>query len=627
MTEDATDTHGEKYLIQKGQELDQSGRYAEAIEQYDKVLALNALSAEAHMCRGDALAWMFKYEEAIYSYQKAASADSDASNPMRAAAYGKIAELLYIRRRFDEAADSFSKAITLFDKLEKYYRDKTKYGKADDAKAQCSDMHNGLGYTYFELKRYEGAANEFALAIEKGGKYPYAYHSMASLLWSRGKYQEAMKAWREAYYRYDLEARMQEAVGQNWPGHFLNFGNMLHEIFGEFERAEQMYNETLRLAPYSATARINLLNLYLEKTETACERVDSYWRAKATYEETTALLSKRLDTADDLESMLMLGELHLAWKDYDQAKEWLEKACQKDEKDGGVLGYKRTPKPVAGLGVLYARQKKYRKAIACFKEALEIDNDDLSLRSNLAEACLRASQLDEAESEYNRILMVAPQHIESLIGLGELYLALADAGDVDMYDQSVMMFSNALKLAQQKTGSKRLRKKEMATVLYLRAYARVRTFEATKLIRDQRSLFFARDDFRICFKTDPELYHAKRAIEKIDKYMTARSPQRLMEKFGPFIVLLFSSIVFVITQLGFFLDTTKISSLSLFNRANKIDPNHYILLTFGSMLLMIASLYLPQILKLKFVGLELEKSIVDQVATLSTLGISTLSKS
>jgi hypothetical protein len=52
-----------------------------------------------------------------------------------------------------------------------------------------------------------------------------------------------------------------------------------------------------------------------------------------------------------------------------------------------------------------------------------------------------------------------------------------------------------------------------------------------------------------------------------------------------------------------------------------INKEVYIGITFGSMVFMIAGLYLPQILKLKVGAFSIEKSSVDQVTTPGTLGI------
>jgi hypothetical protein len=53
----------------------------------------------------------------------------------------------------------------------------------------------------------------------------------------------------------------------------------------------------------------------------------------------------------------------------------------------------------------------------------------------------------------------------------------------------------------------------------------------------------------------------------------------------------------------------------------KIEVGHYAILTFCSLLFMVVGLYLPQILKLKVAGIELEKSSVDQAQARATLGL------
>jgi hypothetical protein len=106
------------------------------------------------------------------------------------------------------------------------------------------------------------------------------------------------------------------------------------------------------------------------------------------------------------------------------------------------------------------------------------------------------------------------------------------------------------------------------------------------------------------------LYLAKRALDKIERSLPGNNPQSLLEKYGPFLLLIFSSAVFLIAQASLF-----------YGALNKLNAEHYLFMTFGSLLLVVASLYLPQVGKLKFALLELEKNKVDQIATLGTLGI------
>lgn len=84
-----------------------------------------------------------------------------------------------------------------------------------------------------------------------------------------------------------------------------------------------------------------------------------------------------------------------------------------------------------------------------------------------------------------------------------------------------------------------------------------------------------------------------------------------METYGQLGVVMLSATVFVLSQISFF-----------FRKLISIDVGYYVLLTFGSLIFIIAGLYLPQILKLKVAGLELEISPVDQIRTPETLGIS-----
>jgi hypothetical protein len=67
---------------------------------------------------------------------------------------------------------------------------------------------------------------------------------------------------------------------------------------------------------------------------------------------------------------------------------------------------------------------------------------------------------------------------------------------------------------------------------------------------------------------------------------------------------------------------SKPSWLNFLAKAQPVPPSEYITVTLGALLLMVASCYLPQLLKLKVPGIELEKAAVDQITTLGPVGIS-----
>jgi tetratricopeptide (TPR) repeat protein len=283
------------------------------------------------------------------------------------------------------------------------------------------------------------------------------------------------------------------------------------------------------------------------------------------------------------------------------------------------------------------------------------------------------------------VLAVAPNHVQSLIGLGELYSALGDKKDYDRYSEAIDHFTRALEIAGiEKIRSKYLKRSEEAAVYYQLGYARVQSYESAGLRKDTKLLEQARRDFERCTDLNPSHQKARRAKEKIDKRLEYFSRDWLSQTAGPVAILVTSAVVFVLVQLAFFLlplfnqpslivsDRTlqavkkqvpeaQLDNLNQIKNESFKDPKtlsdrvqsllpadgklaetvmqnveqvkpfenvpdmpagYYATLTFGLLTFMVIGLYLPQILKLRVAGIELEKSGLDQAAAGTTLGIS-----
>jgi len=215
--------------------------------------------------------------------------------------------------------------------------------------------------------------------------------------------------------------------------------------------------------------------------------------------------------------------------------------------------------------------------------------------------------VDKAESEYEKILEITSDHVESLIGLGEVYTAMAEDGDGDMYDRAIEYFTRGKKTGESGEGSKRLKKKELAALLYSRGYARVKLYEAPKTRRDEKQLGEAERDFKVGATQIGFFYGHTRSAE----------PASINE------VVPKAASVEVAPVKG---DVAKGKEVKSTSKPEAVAPGamgagYYALLSFGSLIFMIAGLYLPQILKLKVAGIELEKSSVDQITTAGSLGI------
>jgi hypothetical protein len=147
-----------------------------------------------------------------------------------------------------------------------------------------------------------------------------------------------------------------------------------------------------------------------------------------------------------------------------------------------------------------------------------------------------------------------------------------------------------------------MKSKNLAAVYYSAGYAKVKLYATTKgLKKDEAFLRQALRDMDRCFELDPENYKAQRARKKLQERLRPTSIEGLLEKVGPITILLASGFVFVLTQVSFI------------RGGHLSDLRFYVPMTFGSLILMIAGLYLPRLLKLKVAGIELEKSSVDQI--------------
>ena len=343
------------------------------------------------------------------------------------------------------------------------------------------------------------------------------------------------------------------------------------------------------------------------------------------------LLQDKLKQREDPQTRLKLGKLYIKIKEYDKAEECLLKAI---DQDGELVDIH------TNLGVLYTQKEYFDKAVQYFKSSLRIKPEDLNVISNLAEAYFKLEQLTKSESEYRRVLSITAYHVESHIGLGEVYTAIGDNGEADIYSQAISHFDEAIKISNSGEGSKRLKPKELAAVKYSRGYAKIKLYETSGIVKDQSLLSAALDDFRDCVKQDPENYKAKRAIEKLEKQTGILSTQSLTELIGTLFILLPSLFILIITQFVFWkpflvqkaeeippqvsqIKKDQKTPIKVSQVGTKINTTEYFLLTFGSLTFSLISLYLPQLLKLKIggTGIEIEKSSVDQIKVTTPLGI------
>jgi tetratricopeptide (TPR) repeat protein len=621
-------------------------KFSEAIEKYRQASELMDNPAEAYYCWGQALVNQRRYGEAIECYMNALQADPD-----YVAAYVAWGWALHSQEKYDEAIEQYKKAIErppeyapahnnwgfALAAQQKYDEAVAEYEKALDLNPKDPYTCLGLGNALDAQGRHEEAIAVYQQAIEHNESFAYASHNIAACLWNRGQYGAGRKAWEEAREVYEKAKHSKE--NRNDPDFFRYYGSVLHQFLWDLAKSEEVLLEGLKIDPDDTGVLSALISLYLDRhdepppkgnkggrwrplyrffrrrqpspgEDTSGDRPPHYWKARKYFLKAERILKQRLATYEDSASLRELGDLYLMMREYDEAETHLEKALKKDPK---------SPAAYVSLGVLCSRKEDFRPAVQYFEGAYGQDPNDLDAWSNLAEAYLKLNpkelkQIEKAEREFRKILQIAPEHIDSLIGLGEVYTAMAEVGEKDFYQDGIKRYSEAIRLATAGKGSKHLKTRDLAAVYYSCGYARVKLYEASKPFGDESLLKDALEDFRQCADRDPGHCKAERARDQLEKRRRPFSRRWFEEKVARWLVLVPSLFVLVMTQLTFFFGVPPLQK--------PIQVASYITLTFGSLIFVVVGIFLPEIQKLKGAGIELEKGTVTQISTSGLSGIS-----
>ena len=603
----------DRLLLQRGWIALQLHDYATALASFDAALVNDESNDHGLQGKMSALIALGRFEDAENFY-------SSTAEDRRSADFIKqLGWLCVAREQYSRAADAFKLAF-----------ETATSATAGESAAELYDLGNGLD----AAKCYSRAIESYDEAIRRDPDLVYARHNRAATLWNRGAFPAARQAWDETRASYRQQLPVAERRGS--PDDFMYFGSVLVEVYREFDEAERIFQIGLELNPENLGILIWLANLYREReSETSVdergrdggrwgsgglrgvrrrqvtpahdgsESVSAYWRSREHYQLAVRLLEEQLELHRDAETLRMRGELALAVEDLEKAESCFVEGLKLDPSAAERASL------LKGMGVVRMRRPDYAAAVRYFRDAVNRDADSLETRANLAEALLKDKQTADAEREYRRVLEIGPEHIQSLIGLGQVYSAMGDSeDDGELFDLAVRYFSDALTLSGNRRGSKQLTSMDQADVLYARGYARVASWERSAIV-GEGSPSSAKKDFKACLALNPTHYRARRALAKIDEREGRFSAQWLGEKVGPAAIALLAFAVFVVTQVSF-----------VGGVGRDLGVGYYVLLTFGALLFMVAGLYLPRILKLKVGALELEKSVVEQVATTGGLGIS-----
>jgi tetratricopeptide (TPR) repeat protein len=499
------------------------------------------------------------------------------------------------------------------------------------------------GWARFGIRRYEQAADDFERARGADPRLGvFALQASIAVRDRQGRYSEA---WDRLTLMPDVRTEQFLRQGGRLDADLLDSYAALLRARGDWEKAEALYKMACGRGS-DPQAWLGLVMLYLERRdEDPAHADDWYLKARDWFGLLREHLKERLEhgawqqeprdrnvhwrRAKDL---LSLGPLLVEMKHYEEARAYLAEAI----KISTDLGLDGEPVAVghAYLGLARAGTADFESAMVSLAEALKYDPDNIDYKQRLADLQQQMQLYDRAERNYREVLEVAPCNVDALIGLGEVLTSLGtaqaaesegrnEAADPDLFKEAWDQLGMALRLAQEtackgvqfRTGSRTLNSRERAALHYGRGYASVKLHQATMqgrlLPRPRPPLTAARRAFTRAVRCDPNHNQAARALRqlKTDKASTA-------SRYGGMILAIICLLILVVVQAAFYL-----KGFPHFPETLQSNPTIYATLTFGLLAFLMAAISLPELLKLKVGGVQLEKSRTEQIDPLANLSI------
>jgi tetratricopeptide (TPR) repeat protein len=196
------------YYYNRGQAFDTMGRFDRALEDYDKVIALNPTVAVAYYNRAIIFDKLGQPDRAFADYNRVLTLD-----PSYYGAYINRGLLFYSRGQFDNAIADFDTAISLkpddpeayynqglvFDRMGQLDKALADYDRALSFNPKDADSWNNRGLIYSKMGRFDRAIEDFGRAISLSPAYSDAYYNRGLAFQKSGqpdKANEDFMAWK-----------------------------------------------------------------------------------------------------------------------------------------------------------------------------------------------------------------------------------------------------------------------------------------------------------------------------------------------------------------------------------------------------------------------------------------------
>ena len=285
-----------------------------------------------------------------------------------------LVALLRIERRYDEAEATLSEAFAIPNFKNNY------------------SLQIDRGWLYFYEDRFEEAAKTFEGVLAQHPNDAMAIQGKLACLRLQGAYEEAA-----------IEGARALAKNRNWSG-ILNEMAWLSWEKGNFAQASQIFAEVAAMTPKDAYAHVNLAaSLLREGDNVVLQKAAEHCRE-----------ALKLDSALP-EARGCLGVIAFRQGRIAEAEAQLRKSVEGGAREGSY----------ADLGALFTSMGRYDDAETILKQGLSVKTADSALHLELGNLYLQIERSRDAISEYRQAIALDRKNPEAVRALA---VALMDSG-------------------------------------------------------------------------------------------------------------------------------------------------------------------------------------------------------
>jgi tetratricopeptide (TPR) repeat protein len=269
----------------------------------------------------------------------------------------------------------------------------------------CTDAYYNLGVAFDKVGRWEESIDAFKQVIQARPHYAEAHYNLGNAYLSLGRSQDALEIYKRAVI---LDPALAEAQ--------YNLGNAYSKL-GRYQDAIEAYKQAIKIKPGYIEAYNNLGN--------ACVSMGRFQEAAEAFKQVIKIKPDFADAYNNLgNACLGMGRWQDAVENYKQA----------------IRIQPNWAQPYCNLGAAYGTIGSFQEALEAYKQAVGVDPALAEAHNGFGAACLDLGRYQESLEPLKRAISIEPNYADAHYNLGNAYSKLG------RYQDAIEPFKQAIRI-------------------------------------------------------------------------------------------------------------------------------------------------------------------------------------